>query len=86
MSRRKHNVLPFDFADVERIVEEEIGVGISKASASFDAEPLAPAPLPQLHAPERRDRRRWCDVQRPHKARIGNGHRGGCGLPARTVG
>ena len=40
---------PFSFADVERIVEEELGVRISKAFETFEATPLAAASLGQVH-------------------------------------
>ncbi|MGZ5441817.1 MAG: ABC1 kinase family protein [Thermoanaerobaculia bacterium] len=40
---------PFSFADVERIVEEELGVRISKAFESFESTPLAAASLGQVH-------------------------------------
>src|SRR6266498_2552432 len=38
------SVEPFSFADVERIVEEELGVRISKAFEAFESKPLAAAP------------------------------------------
>ncbi len=40
---------PFSFADVERIVEEELGVRISKAFETFESTPLAAASLGQVH-------------------------------------
>jgi ubiquinone biosynthesis protein len=40
---------PFSFADVERIVEEELGVRISKAFENFESTPLAAASLGQVH-------------------------------------
>jgi predicted unusual protein kinase regulating ubiquinone biosynthesis (AarF/ABC1/UbiB family) len=43
------DVEPFSFADVERIVEEELGVRISKAFQFFDATPIAAASLGQVH-------------------------------------
>src|SRR5512132_661295 len=38
LSRLQDKVEPFPFADVERIVSQELGVRISKAFASFDEE------------------------------------------------
>ena len=40
---------PFSFADVERTVEQELGVRMSKAFEAFDATPLAAASLGQVH-------------------------------------
>ena len=48
------NLEPFSFADVERIVEEELGVRLSKAFAHFEATPLAAASLGQAHRAELR--------------------------------
>lgn len=43
------NLEPFSFAEVERIVEQELGARISKAFDAFDATPLAAASLGQAH-------------------------------------
>jgi ubiquinone biosynthesis protein len=40
---------PFSFADVERILEEDLGVRISKAFDHFEATPIAAASLGQVH-------------------------------------
>jgi predicted unusual protein kinase regulating ubiquinone biosynthesis (AarF/ABC1/UbiB family) len=56
----------FSFADVERIVEEELGVRISKAFSSFESTPLAAGSLGQVHRAELRDGREVVvKVQRP---------------------
>lgn len=40
---------PFSFSDVERILEEDLGVRISKAFDHFEATPIAAASLGQVH-------------------------------------
>ena len=61
------NVEPFSFADVERIVEEELKVRISKAFQEFDAKPIAAASLGQVHRAILRDGREVVvKVQRPN--------------------
>jgi predicted unusual protein kinase regulating ubiquinone biosynthesis (AarF/ABC1/UbiB family) len=58
---------PFSFADVEEIVEADLGVRISKAFELFDATPLAAASLGQAHYAILRDGREVVvKVQRPH--------------------
>jgi ubiquinone biosynthesis protein len=58
---------PFSFADVERIVEEELGVRISKAFSNFEATPVAAASLGQVHRATLRDGREVVvKVQRPN--------------------
>lgn len=57
---------PVPFDEVERIVEEEIGVRIGKAFSSFDPDPLGAASLGQVHRAALRDGREVVvKVQRP---------------------
>ena len=55
LSRLQDNVQPFSFADVERIVEAELHVRISKAFGEFESTPLATASLGQVHRAALRD-------------------------------
>jgi predicted unusual protein kinase regulating ubiquinone biosynthesis (AarF/ABC1/UbiB family) len=64
--RLQDRVKPFPYAEVERIVESELGVRISKAFSRFDPDPIAGASLGQVHMAALRDGREVVvKVQRP---------------------
>lgn len=66
LSRLQDDVSPFSFAEVERIVEDELGVRLSDAFQSFEHEPMACASLGQVHpAVLRSGRPVAVKVQRP---------------------
>jgi ubiquinone biosynthesis protein len=66
LARLQDRVEPFPGAAAEKIIEDELGVRISRLFATFEREPLAAASLGQVHAATLRDGRRVAvKVQRP---------------------
>ena len=55
LSRLQDDVAPFPFGEVERVVEAELGVRLSKAFGEFEREPIAAASLGQVHRAAMRD-------------------------------
>src|SRR5688572_23166957 len=54
LARLQDDIAPFPYADVERIVDEELGVRLSKAFAAFDQRPIAEASMEEMpHADAR---------------------------------
>lgn len=67
LSRLQDKVKPFPYAEVEEIVQSELGVRLSKAFSWFEPEHLAAASLGQVHRAALRDGRLVVvKVQRPN--------------------
>lgn len=66
LARLQDKVKPFSYEEVEKIIEQELGVRIGKAFSEFQREPTAAASLGQVHLAKLRDGRPVVvKVQRP---------------------
>jgi predicted unusual protein kinase regulating ubiquinone biosynthesis (AarF/ABC1/UbiB family) len=67
LGRLQDRVEPFSFEEAERVIQEDLGVRISKAFPTFEVEPMAAASLGQVHRATLRDGRPVAvKVQRPN--------------------
>src|SRR5436190_129263 len=70
LRRRRHDVSPFPYGDVERVVRAELGQPIERLFLEFDDRPLAAASIGQVHrAVLPNGRRVVVKVQRPNAPR-----------------
>ncbi len=71
LAKLQDQVSPFDYAVVEEVVEQELGLRIDRLFESFESEPIASASIGQVHAAVLPGGRRVVvKVQRPEAARL----------------